>query len=409
MTFFPRRFQFNPTRTNGPRHRRLRYETCESRALLTALTVTSSADAGPGSFRNAIAQANANPAITEINFAPSITTIQLNNAVRYSGGQSLSIDGNDAVIRPFNAKEGLIDLFLATGGADISLSELTFRNGKNGVVITTPAGVTGDVNVNLDQVTISHNELFGLHVDDLTNASAASIVLDIAGSNILANGTGAHDQDGVRVDERGDGSIVTRITNSHLNENGAEGIELDEAGDGRVELNVNGSTFNGNGFISSGDPEDPDFDDGIDIDEADLGSVFAAISNSTVSGNFDEGIDLNEDGFGDLNVLLSNVIVNGNTDEGVALEEAGAGDINVLFSSLSSQNNGASGILIEEFDAGDVSGDIANSMITGNGGFGIEVAQAAPGKGIIRLRNVTLRNNADGAFDAVGAQIIKVS
>jgi hypothetical protein len=108
-------------------------------------------------------------------------------------------------------------------------------------------------------------------------------------------------------------------------------------------------------------------------------------------------------------VLLSNVTVNGNTDEGVALEEAGEGSINVLFSSLRSQNNGASGILIEEFDAGDISGDISQSTITGNGGFGIEVAQAAPGRGIIRLRGVTLRNNADGAFDAVGAQIVKVS
>src|SRR5687768_15735516 len=86
-----------PNRTNQSaknRRRPLGYERCEPRELLTAVTVTSSANGGAGTLRAALAQASANPAITEINIAPIINVIQLSQSLQYTGTQALAIDGN---------------------------------------------------------------------------------------------------------------------------------------------------------------------------------------------------------------------------------------------------------------------------------------------------------------------------
>jgi hypothetical protein len=382
--------------------------------MLAAAAVTSSADDGPGSFRAAVEAANADSSITSIVFDRRINVIELDEAVTYTGEQALRIDGNVATIRPADDQEGEIDLFISSGGADLSLSQLTFANGANGVVVDVPLDATGEVKVTLNRVTIRDNDLFGLHIIDLTEVppppetpdadptqigADASVTLVVLDSQILGNGTAAHDQDGIRVDERGSGGISVQIVNSQLNGNGAEGVELDEGGAGGVDLNVLNSTFNGNGFISSGDPEDPDFDDGIDVDEADQGSVNAVIIGADVSGNFDEGIDLNEGDEGDLNMLLVGVQANNNTDEGIALEEAGDGGIRATLITVRARHNGADGVQFEEFDAGDIAVDIALSQIEDNGGFGIYASQTAPGAGSIRLRAVRLNRNADGPFN----------
>ena len=52
------------------------------RAVLAAITITTAADAGPGSLRDAIERANQDPAPDEIDFAPSVTgTIRLTSAL----------------------------------------------------------------------------------------------------------------------------------------------------------------------------------------------------------------------------------------------------------------------------------------------------------------------------------------
>jgi hypothetical protein len=382
--------------------------------MLAAVAVTSSADDGPGSFRVAVERANGDPSVSAIVFNHRLSAVELADGVTYSGRQDLRIEGNVVDILPNAAQRGAFDLLTTTGGGDLSLSRISFKSGANGVVVAVPLDATGDVAVSLDRVTIADNDLFGLHIIDLTEVppppedpeadpteigSDASISLAVRDSQILGNGTAAHDQDGIRVDERGSGGINVQIANSQLNGNGAEGVELDEGGEGGVDLNVANSTFNANGFVSSGDPEDPDFDDGIDVDEADAGSVNVALVNVAANGNFDEGIDLNEGDDGDLNMLLVNVQANNNTDEGIALEEAGDGGIRATLIAVRARHNGADGVQFEEFDAGDLAVDIVLSQIEDNGGFGIFASQAAPGSGSIRLRAVRLGRNADGPFN----------
>ena len=392
--------------------RKLHFEPCERRTMLSAVAVTSSADDGAGSFRAAVEQANQDPSVSAIVFDARLSAIQLTEAITYTGPQALRIDGRVVNIQPVAAGQGQFDLFRSTGGADLTLSQLTFRDGAKGVVVDVPLDATGDVSVKLDRVTIKDNGLFGLHVIDLKEVppddpdadpteigSDASMSLVVLDSQITGNGTAAHDQDGIRVDERDAGGIRVQIANSRLTATAHEGIELDEGGQGGVELSVLNSTFNGNGFVSSGDPDDPDFDDGINVDEAGQGSVTAVIVASTVSGNFDEGIDLNEGDEGDLNMLLINVQADGNTDEGIALEEAGDGGIRAALFAVRARNNGADGVQFEEFDAGDLTVDIAVSQFDDNGGYGIYASQAETGNGSIRLRGVSLRRNADGPFN----------
>ena len=413
MSEFARRSLANRSSRSGAR--KLGFEACEPRALLSAVAVTSSADDGPGSFRAAVEAANGDAAISAIVFDARLSTVQLEETVSYTGSQALRIDGKVVNIQPVDSKQGDFDLFVASGGADLTLSQLTFRDGANGVVVDVPLDATGDVAVKLDRVTIKDNDYSvctlstsrrcrlrprtrtPIRPRSAPTPSVTFAVLTTATSS--GNGTAAHDQDGIRVDERGAGGISVQIANSQLNGNGAEGIELDEGGLGGVNLNVLNSNFNANGFISSGDPEDPDFDDGIDIDEADAGSVTATLVNVTASGNFDEGIDLNEGDDGDLNMLLVNVQANHNTDEGIALEEAGEGGIRAVLITVRARHNGADGVQFEEFDGGDLAVDIALSQIEDNGGFGIFASQAAPGSGSIRLRAVRLARNADGPFN----------
>src|SRR5262245_35152851 len=87
--------------------------------------VSNSDDAGPGSFRAAVAQANGNAAITRIHFLGRVDTIQLNSTVTFSGAQNLTIDGNGATL---DAAEAGRPAFLTTGGGDLTVNALTVRN-----------------------------------------------------------------------------------------------------------------------------------------------------------------------------------------------------------------------------------------------------------------------------------------
>ena len=68
-------------------------EFLENRMLLTSVLVTDGGDSGPGTFRNAIAEANANSAVNAIVF-DGVSTTNLESTVEYTNGQRLSIRGN---------------------------------------------------------------------------------------------------------------------------------------------------------------------------------------------------------------------------------------------------------------------------------------------------------------------------
>src|SRR5436309_15332275 len=60
------------SRVQAPRRARLALEALEDRALPSTFTVLNVADSGPGSLRQAVLDANANPGSDTINFAQGV-------------------------------------------------------------------------------------------------------------------------------------------------------------------------------------------------------------------------------------------------------------------------------------------------------------------------------------------------
>ncbi|MEP3479958.1 MAG: choice-of-anchor Q domain-containing protein [Fuerstiella sp.] len=154
-------------------------ESLEARQLLTAIQVTTDADSGAGSLREAIATANANQQADTITFASGVTNITLTGGelvLSETGATNrttikgpVSISGNDAS-RIFTVKPGVF----------AALSSLTLTNGRS----------TGDGGAIVNQGGL---ELIGTTVKDsfATGKSGAiqltSGTLDIVNSTLSGN------------------------------------------------------------------------------------------------------------------------------------------------------------------------------------------------------------------------------
>jgi hypothetical protein len=67
------------------------------------VVVSTSNDSGPGSFRDAIATANTDDSITRILCVPSVSTIDLQGTIFFTGSQDLVIEGNNVTLDGTNA------------------------------------------------------------------------------------------------------------------------------------------------------------------------------------------------------------------------------------------------------------------------------------------------------------------
>ncbi len=123
-----------------------------STAAAGSATVTTSNDAGAGSFRAAVELANGNAAIGNIVFVGNLDPIELQSTVLYNGSQSLMIVGNNAVLDA-NALVGTADAFRIENGADLSVNGLTILNAPGeGLEYQVAAGATGTKHVSLNGV-----------------------------------------------------------------------------------------------------------------------------------------------------------------------------------------------------------------------------------------------------------------
>jgi hypothetical protein len=190
-------------------------------AMAGAAKVTNGNDAGPGSLRQAIETANANPGVNVIQLDNGIGTIELQTSLVYTGTQPLRINGRGAAIDGPDNGNG----FTANGGGNLTLRDLTFQNAYgNGVFVEVPAGSAGMLKVSLENVTLQDNGLHGLHIDDQVDDvndtgsdSDAGIQLSMASSIVDGNGfrPDISDYDGVRVDEGGMGDLVVTVHKSY--------------------------------------------------------------------------------------------------------------------------------------------------------------------------------------------------
>ncbi len=381
---------------------------------------------GAGSLRAAL-----DNGATTIKINRSVSTISLTEPLYYNGERKLSIIGSGQMLDG-SALVGNADIFTVSNGADLSLSNLNFVGNMNevnevpsnpvggkGIYVSVPVNRTGVVKVSLDNIFVTRVGNHGVHISDCTlgddcgggsggggEGSPASVYVNANKLTINKVGFGKSDADGLRVDDRGEGSIYFYANNSSFLNVGADGVELDEGNDGFVVADVRNSLFDSNGeycnlipFVAGGpcdDDGDRDVDDGFDIDEAGAGSLFARIRNTRVTNNFDEGLDFDEEDGDSIQVWLANVYAAGNEDEAIKMSEEDDGDLRAFMRSVTTVNNNGSkeGIELEEEGVGDVAVTVLDSNMIGGGDEELKVEQGDEGVGTLKIRRSTI-----GALD----------
>ncbi|MEQ1855157.1 MAG: hypothetical protein ABL963_01740 [Longimicrobiales bacterium] len=373
--------------------------------------VTNERDDGPGSFRAAIAAANADPSIGSIALHPRVRTIRLQSGVLFTGPQDLTIDGNRATVDGSRASAAA---FTVTGGGDLALAHLTFRGAPGeGVLVEVPSTATGVVNVSLTDITVIGNGGHGVLVNDQVDPSTqddvqpngagsdASVHVEVIDTRFVRNGYTVSDRDGLRVNEGGLGDLRLTLRRTVADDNAADGIEIDERGAGDVFIDVSGTQFTRNGKF---DPAD--LDDGFDIDEYDAGGIFGRVFLTTAADNYEEGFDFNENNAGDLKVDMTLVAALRNGEEGIDLEEdddfGGGGDLVTVLRGITTIGNGdgADGALkIREKEDGNLDVTLVSIYSARNTGSGIFVRESSTGSSVVRIDKAVSTHNTAGVLD----------
>lgn len=374
--------------------------------------VTHDYDAGKGSLRDAIAQANADSRIVRIEFKPQSRTVNLNSSIIFTGKQALTIIGKNATLDAANAGGSAL---IATGGGNLRIEALTVQNAAGeGIAVEVPATATGVLSVTLDRVTVLGNAGHGVLINDQVvsstedgvqpdaRGSAASLDVTVIDSRFANNGYSVSDRDGLRVNEGGAGSISFTAHDVRAEDNAADGIELDERGDGDVSVDVQDTRIERNGKF---DPDD--LDDGFDIDEYDAGSILGVLQRVVASNNFEEGLDFNENNAGDLRVDLAFVEASNNREEGIDYEEdddfAGGGELVTSMSNIVANGNcadgGDAGVKIREKGTGNLNASVTNVVASNNLCGGISVREDAVGNLMSSIANARTQGNAGHGID----------
>ncbi|HKJ17897.1 MAG TPA: hypothetical protein VJ984_11140 [Xanthomonadales bacterium] len=425
-------------------------------ALADTVDVTSSADDGAGTYRAAIAAANADSDIDTIEFNPDLNITLLTEIEAYTGSQDLMLIGRGSTLVGGCADAPTWDggLFTSYSAADIAIYGLNFEDScNNGVGVFLPEDARGNVKVSLYDVSITGARFHGLFVDgqdstgsyntddiphpDCTDPhpydSRAGIMLTVDYSHIDGNGTtGADwlfeideakgcdddvpvaltgcpaDFDGIRVDDGDRGSIIARVRHSTANGNLADGIEYDERGPGAVRSWVDGLDVLENGETEAFELDNicdegeviSDLDDGFDIDEADGGDLYASFRDINVSDNRDEGLDLDEGDDGSAFLLVNGAVTNANEDQGIKLDEDGDGKLSALIhDAVVNDSLSQNGMEFTEEDDGSLWVRVSDTTATGNDDAAIAGEQQPDGTGRIQVLFSDLSGNGDPSFD----------
>lgn len=133
--------------------------------------------------------------------------------------------------------------------------------------------------------------------------------------------------DGIDIDEAGDGSLYSVMINTLIAGNLDEGVDYDEEGNGDIVAHYVNSRARNN------------TDDGFKHSEEDAGSVGGLMIDSSARYNGGKGVVFEEEGEGDLSVTASGLKTGNNDDsDGTGLElvqeDEGAGEATVTASEL---------------------------------------------------------------------------
>ena len=312
--------------------------------------VTNPNDNQGGSLRDALNMASKSNHGSRI-YISFKDDIKISKTLNYSGQYPVEIHGlGQTVFTGINTT-----LIASSNGGDVSISRLNFRgpggfsienrgdlnsDGGKGIFIDIRDDQTGMVSLNLNEVKVSDVANHGIHVSDCNLAdkcggggggagegSDASITLNFSNVVVENVGNGKFDADGVRVDERGIGSIYFNSVNSLYTKVGADGVELDEGQSGSVVAIVNNSSFTDNGAYCNPDllkpympkVDEAEFKDG-EMKESDIPGK---INGTQDDGCFEREVDLYDSGF------VEEYEFGIDLDDGFDIDEAGPGSLRV--------------------------------------------------------------------------------
>ncbi len=377
-------------------------------------------------------QAALDAGATTVTIKEGTKIIDVKQTLKYIGTSALNIEGNGAEIVDAGIPDG-DPIFYVSQGADVSIANLALKGpggysintlgslkGGKGIYVQVPASRTGVVSLTLTEVSVSGTGNHGVHVSDCSlqdacgggqggggDGSAASVHVTLESVTIDGVGFAKQDADGLRVDDRGPGDIVLTAKNSRFINVGADGIELDEGNEGSVQVLVDTLTVESNGAYcfdvdgdgpfdpiatdpACNDDNEPDVDDGFDIDEAGPGGISGTLTNLTIVNNYDEGLDFDTDGEGENNFVkldIQKVVASGNGDEAIKISEEGNASVDVTLSAL----NIAGDVEVEEEGEGNLSVSISASNIDDD----LKLSTEGAGKGTVLLTDTTVAGEKD--------------
>ncbi|MFN0155811.1 MAG: hypothetical protein ACKVUT_15665 [Gaiella sp.] len=372
----------------------------------STVRVVNAHDAGPGSFRAAVARASADASVRRIEFRAGLQPIALQAPVVFGGAQSLEIAGSGARLDGSALPSDAAAALLVNGGGNLAISRIAVRNApQHGLTYQVPGGASGVKRVTLTGVEVTGNDGHGVLVndqvdpDDVANdgGSAASLEVTVIGSQFTDNGFGALDRDGIRINEGGEGGLRLTMALSRAEHNGADGIELDERGLGDATFSVASTLIVRNGSF---DVTQADLDDGMDVDESGDGALVGTVVASAANDNFEEGWDFNENHAGDFKVDLIGVEASRNLEEGIDFEEdddfQGGGDLITAIVGVKADGNGPggdAGLKIRERGDGNIDASVRLAQTAGNLTGGVNLREQGNGDLAAQIARVTATGN----------------
>lgn len=281
-------------------------------------TVTNTDDAGPGSLRQAIEDANTSPGADEIRFAVSVVgTIALSDTLRVTDSVSIQGPGQELLTLDGGGGDvGVFDIFCPEGQHTVSLSGLTIANAAWGI----SGGTENLVNAHLEI------------------AVAESIVTGHSGTGIAIT-PGFYS-----------GGAALAINESVISGNDGNGVTLSSTRSGYATATIARTTIIGN----SGD--------GVQAVGMTYEGARVGIAESVISGNAGSGVYAAE-----ASVQIADSAINENS-VGIRIDIVRDGEGPILTESVIS-GNAEAGLEIRSSAGASVTG----CTIAGNGGVGIDL------------------------------------
>lgn len=261
---------------------RLRLEALEDRRVPSTFTVTTVADSGPGSLRQAILDANRDGTASTITF-----DVQ---------GQITLASPLPTIMEPITV-DGSGQELSGSGGTGLSLFAhgevhgLTLDGFTTGILLEDAQSVVQHVRALGNGVGIQADGGASQILDNVVKGNSVGISVTLP-NNVIQGNRVVHNGDGIRLEEEGSGNVVsdntvlrnsgdgiynelryTTITGNRVEHNGGNGIDIH----GLVgQDTVAGNTIDGNGW------------DGVAVQQVNQ----VMILGNAISGNGNRGIEL---------------------------------------------------------------------------------------------------------------------